>query len=442
MATNKKIPSQENLVDMLAAFGRGALGTLTDRFNQYDAAVESVATHEQTLDKHLQVLNSISEAKVEWFVIPITAAVYEDILSGVKDYITIPYDISTLIDGDSQLKSGQAGIKLEVADEASVNAVYLPFTLVSQAYILPSFDDLVIRGTSLSSGKAYDTRYHVNVDAETNYIKLEKVKESAGAAELPWLDVTPQSEEEFGKFVAAFIQEAGLNGKADYELNLNASTDLTQYRGIRIDLGEGNVVETPVVATVGNGFICAPAFLSDNEFVFGITKETGGKFTLHIYNLSSQYANVLSDYAKKTDIPEKPFTFYLDGDVLGYDPDDYASGINFKLQIPTTISTNLNTCRKQYLERTSNAAGTAASITSEDPGTKLPQFYLLFGNGDSAFRFQCDGVHQSGSALYFHGEIRNISDYAYYDAYWAQGDSYIVFRKVLNIYFASGGAAS
>lgn len=255
-----------------------------------DAVRESVARHEQTLDKHLQVLNGIEETKVAWFVIPITAAVYEDILSGVKDYITIPYDISLLIEGDSQMKSGQAGIKLEVASETSVNAVYLPFTLVSQAYILPSFDDLVIRGTSLSSGQAYDTRYHVNVDAKTNYIKLEKV------AELPWLDVTPQSEEELGKFVAAFIHEAGLNGKADYEPNLNASTDLTQYRGIRIDLGEGNVVETPVVATVGKGFICAPAFLSDNEFVFGITKETSGKFILHIYNLSSQYANALSDH--------------------------------------------------------------------------------------------------------------------------------------------------
>lgn len=166
-------------------------------------------------------------------------------------------------------------------------------------YILPSFDDLVIRGTSLSSGKAYDTRYHVNVDAKTNYIKLEKV------TELPWLDVTPQSEEELGKFIAAFIHEAGLNGKADYELNLNASTDLTQYRGIRIDLGEGNVVETPVVATVGKGFICAPVFLSDNEFVFGTTKETSGKFILHIYNLSSQYANALSDYAKKIDVYTK-----------------------------------------------------------------------------------------------------------------------------------------
>ena len=265
-----------------------------------DAVRESVATHEQTLDKHHQVLNILSETKVEWFVIPITGAVYEDILSGVKDYITIPYDISRLIEGASQLKSGQAGIKLEVADEASVNAVYLPFTLVSQAYILPSFDDLVIRGTSLSSGQAYDTRYHVNVDAKTNYIKLEK------AAELPWLDVTPQSEEELGKFVAAFIHEAGLNGKADYELNLNASTDLTQYRGIRIDLGEGNIVETPVVATVGKGFICAPVFLSDNEFVFGTTKETSGKFILHIYNLSSQYANSLNDYAyNKAEIDTK-----------------------------------------------------------------------------------------------------------------------------------------
>lgn len=77
------------------------------------------------------MLNSLGEAKVEWFVIPITAAVYEDILSGVKDYITIPYDISLLIEGDSQMKSGQAGIKLEVASDTSVNAVYLPFTLVS-----------------------------------------------------------------------------------------------------------------------------------------------------------------------------------------------------------------------------------------------------------------------------------------------------------------------
>lgn len=391
---------------MLAAFGRGALGTLTDRFNQYDAAVESVARHEQTLDKHLQVLNSISEAKVEWFVIPITAAVYEDILSGVKDYITIPYDISTLIDGDSQLKSGQAGIKLEVADEASVNAVYLPFTLVSQAYILPSFDDLVIRGTSLSSGKAYDTRYHVNVDAETNYIKLEKVKESAGAAELPWLDVTPQSEEEFGKFVAAFIQEAGLNGKADYELNLNASTDLTQYRGIRIDLGEGNVVETPVVATVGNGFICAPAFLSDNEFVFGITKETGGKFTLHIYNLSSQYANVLSDYAKKTDIPAKPFTFVVDGDAAGLNIEQVADGTisTFTIQVPTAISSQLGKAVDAFVDAGKGASGTIVSVPLIDIASLMPRFTFIGERGYCVSRFEATGT-DNDYIIYFRGTI-------------------------------------
>lgn len=412
---------------MLAAFGRGALGTLTQRFGQYDAAVESVARHEQTLDKHLQVLNSISEAKVEWFVIPITAAVYEDILSGVKDYITIPYDISTLIDGDSQLKSGQAGIKLEVADEASVNAVYLPFTLVSQAYILPSFDDLVIRGTSLSSGKAYDTRYHVNVDAETNYIKLEKVEESAGAAELPWLDVTPQSEEEFGKFVAAFIQEAGLNGKADYELNLNASTDLTQYRGIRLDLGEGNVVETPVVATVGNGFICAPAFLSDNEFVFGITKETGGKFILHIYNLSSQYANALSDYAKKTDIPQQPFTFVVNGDNLKIGSrklditvlNDCYTGTEFSVVLPTDIQSKLNGIIGELNAVLSETASSDFSVRTSDITSRMPKFFLRISGNKAMICFQSAQSHNVVNNLYrlsFYAAICNTD--AYYSTRW------------------------
>lgn len=407
MATNKKIPSQGNLVDMLAAFGRGALGTLTDRFNQYDAALESVAGHEQTLDKHLQVLNSINEAKVEWFVIPITAAVYEDILSGVKDYITIPYDISTLIEGDSQLKSGQAGIKLEVADEASVNAVYLPFTLVSQAYILPSFDDLVIRGTSLSSGNAYDTRYKVDVNVQTGYIVLEKVEESA-AAELPWLDVTPQGEEELDKFVAAFIQEAGLNGKADYELNLNASTDLTQYRGIRLDLTEGNVVETPVVATVGNGFICAPAFLSDNEFVFGITKETGGKFILNIYNLSSLYVIALSgDYAKKTDIPEKPFTFVVDGDAAGYDVDGLVSGVasDFDIALSTAVKNQLTQALYKITIAENAAAGTAMSMPDTDIVNLMPRFTLLLGKGNFGYRFYASGTQNESGLIHFKGTI-------------------------------------
>ena len=289
MATNKKIPSQGNLVDMLAAFGRGALGTLTDRFNQYNAALESVATHEQTLDKHLQVLNSISETKVEWFVIPITAAVYEDILSGVKDYITIPYDISTLIEGDSRLTTGQAGIKLEVAGEASVNAVYLPFTLVSQAYILPSFDDLVIRGTSLSSGKAYDTRYKVDVNVQTGYIVLEKVEESAS---LPWLEINTQDD--------LYNGIANLNPGEKFELvpqstDINPNEDLSKYCGLRLHDAYDNVWYLPW------------AYILDDRseydtcpFMFN-----GKTLRAEVIGASVWFINNdpdLSDYAKKTDV--------------------------------------------------------------------------------------------------------------------------------------------
>ena len=289
MATNKKIPSQGNLVDMLAAFGRGALGTLTDRFNQYNAALESVATHEQTLDKHLQVLNSISETKVEWFVIPITAAVYEDILSGVKDYITIPYNISTLIEGDSRLTTGQAGIKLEVAGEASVNAVYLPFTLVSQAYILPSFDDLVIRGTSLSSGKAYDTRYKVDVNVQTGYIVLEKVEESAS---LPWLEINTQDD--------LYNGIANLNPGEKFELvpqstDINPNEDLSKYCGLRLHDTYDNVWYLPW------------AYILDDRseydtcpFMFN-----GKTLRAEVIGASVWFINNdpdLSDYAKKTDV--------------------------------------------------------------------------------------------------------------------------------------------
>lgn len=289
MATNKKIPSQGNLVDMLAAFGRGALGTLTDRFNQYNAALESVATHEQTLDKHLQVLNSISETKVEWFVIPITAAVYEDILSGVKDYITIPYDISTLIEGDSRLTTGQAGIKLEVAGETSVNAVYLPFTLVSQAYILPSFDDLVIRGTSLSSGKAYDTRYKVDVNVQTGYIVLEKVEESAS---LPWLEINTQDD--------LYNGIANLNPGEKFELvpqstDINPNEDLSKYCGLRLHDTYDNVWYLPW------------AYILDDRseydtcpFMFN-----GKTLRAEVIGASVWFINNdpdLSDYAKKTDV--------------------------------------------------------------------------------------------------------------------------------------------
>lgn len=328
MATNKKTLSQGNLVDMLAAFGRGALGTLTDRFNQYDAALESVATHEGQIA-------SINRGKTSWANGgTITSETYYNILKGTQGSFTLPFDLNGFVSGITANGNAQrySGVTIAVSyankpgqPKQRSDTLYLPFAAVNAEKGVVAFEDLQFHYTDLA-GTDVDVRYKVT-PVSGSQIKLEKVEESA------------------------------------------------------------NKPDTPTAAA-------------------------------------------------------KPFTFYLNGDVLGYNPDDYANGINFNLQIPATISTNLNTCCKQYLERTSNAASTATSITSEDPGTKLPQFYLLFGKGNSAFRFQCDGVHQSGSALYFHGEIRNTSNYAYYDAYWMQGGSYIVFRKVLNIYFASGGAAS
>ena len=279
-----------------------------------DAVREQVATHEQTLDKHHQVLNSLSEAKVEWFVIPITGAVYEDILSGVKDYITIPYDISRLIDGNSQLKSGQAGIKLEVADEASVNAVYLPFTLVSQAYILPSFDDLVIRGTSLSSGNAYDTRYKVDVNVQTGYIVLEKVEESA-SAELPWLDLSPADDEELKNFMNAFALAGQTGETQEYALTAHEAVDITKYRGIVIDIAsEGIHFKTPFVVSDSTYRICAETFIANSECVLAC-KCADSKLWLTLINISlrdmfqyqSTFAKIsdLSDYAKKTNVYTK-----------------------------------------------------------------------------------------------------------------------------------------
>ena len=405
MATNKKIPSQGNLVDMLAAFGRGALGTLTDRFNQYDAALESVAGHDTVIEK-------LTRNKAEWFDAGyITADTCYNIVTGAQPSVTLPLDASELLNRFRAVASRTrlyAGVRFTVQGEEDV-CLYLKFAAISPYADSGAvvFEDLQFCYSPTEEGvEDIDVRYKVRTDKSTGYIVLEKVEESA-AAELPWLDVTPQGEEELDKFVAAFIQEAGVNGKADYELNLNASTDLTQYRGIRLDLTEGNVVETPIVATVGNGFICAPAFLSDNEFVFGITKETGGKFILHIYNLSSLYVIALSGYAKKTDIPEKPFTFVVDGDAAGYDVDGLVSGVasDFDIALSTAVKNQLTQALYKITIAENAAAGTAMSMPDTDIVNLMPRFTLLLGKGNFGYRFYASGTQNESGLIHFKGTI-------------------------------------
>lgn len=390
---------------MLAAFGRGALGTLTDRFNQYDAALESVATHDTVIEK-------MTRNKAEWFDAGyITADTCYNIVTGAQPSVTLPLDASELLNRFRAVASRTrlyAGVRFTVQGKEDV-CLYLKFAAISPYADSGAvvFEDLQFCYSPTEEGvEDIDVRYKVRTDKSTGYIVLEKVKESAGAAELPWLDVTPQGEEELDKFVAAFMQEAGLHGKADYELNLNASTDLTQYRGIRIDLGEGNVVETPVVATVGNGFICAPAFLSDNEFVFGITKETGGKFILHIYNLSSQYANVLSDYAKKTDIPEKPFTFVVDGDAAGLNIEQVADGTisTFTIELPDAISSQLRKVADVIVDAGKDASVTIVSVSLIDIASLMPRFTFIGERGYCVSRFEATGT-DNDYGIYFRGTI-------------------------------------
>lgn len=425
---------------MLAAFGRGALGTLTDRFNQYDAALESVATHDTVIEK-------LTRNKAEWFDAGyITADTCYNIVTGAQPSVTLPLDASELLNRFRAVASRTrlyAGVRFTVQDKEDV-CLYLKFAAISPygdsgALV---FDDLQFCYSPIEEGtEDIDVRYKVHAEKGGNSIVLERVKEQA--AELPWLDLSPADDKELENFLSSFALANQTGETQEYELTAHEAVDLIKYRGIVIDIASEAIhFKIPFAAADGTYLICAEIFIANCEFVFAC-KRAGSKLLLSVTNVTSrdmfQYQSTFATTSDLSDYAKKPFTFYLDGDVLGYDPYDYASGINFKLQIPTTISTNLNTCIKQFLERTSNAAGTAASIAPDDPGAKLPQFYLLFGKGDSAFRFQCDGVHQSGRALYFHGEIRNMSNYAYYDAYWAQGDSYIVFRKVSNIYFASGG---
>ena len=420
MATTKKIPSQGNLVDLLAAFGRGALGTLTDRFGQYDAAVESVAAHEGQIA-------SINQGKTSWANGgTITSEVYYKILNGTQDSFTLPFDLNGFVSGITANGNAQrySGVMFAVSyankpgnPKQRSDTLYLPFAAVNAEKGVVAFEDLQFRYADLQ-GASSDVRYKVT-PVSNSQIKLEKVEENAGAAELPWLDVTPQSEEEFGKFQAAFIQEAGVNGKADYELNLNASTDLTQYRGITLDMGEDNVFKTPIVFNMGNGFICASVFISDNEFVLGITKETDGKFILHIYNLSSQYVNALSGYAKKTDIPQQPFTFVVNGDNLKIGLvvlNDCNLGSEFSIVLSTDIQSKLNGIIGELNAVLSETASSDFSVRTSDITSRMPKFFLRASNGMAMICFQSAQNHNIGSNIYRLSFYATICDT---DVYWS-----------------------
>lgn len=192
MATNKKIPSQENLVDMLAAFGRGALGTLTDRFNQYDAAVESVATHEGQIA-------SINRGKTSWANGgTVSSETYYNILKGTQDSFTLPFDLNGFVsyitaNGNAQRYSGVI-IAVSYANTSEQpkqhsDTLYLPFAAVNAEKGVVAFEDLQFRYTDLA-GTDVDVRYKVT-PVSGSQIKLEKVEESANKPDTPTAAAKP-----------------------------------------------------------------------------------------------------------------------------------------------------------------------------------------------------------------------------------------------------------
>ena len=145
MATNKKIPSQENLVDMLASFGRGALGTLTDRFNQYDAALESVATHEGQIAL-------INKGKTSWANGgTVSSETYYNILKGTQDSFTLPFDLNGFVSGITANGNAQrySGVTIAVSyantpgqPKQRSDTLYLPFAAVNADKGVVAFEDL------------------------------------------------------------------------------------------------------------------------------------------------------------------------------------------------------------------------------------------------------------------------------------------------------------
>lgn len=171
---------------MLAAFGRGALGTLTDRFNQYDAALESVATHEGQIA-------SINQRKTSWANGgTITSETYYNILNGTQDSFTLPFDLNDFVSDITANGNAQrySGVTIAVSYEDTPgqakqrsDTLYLPFAAVIADKGVVAFEDLQFHYTDLA-GTDVDVRYKVT-PVSNSQIKLEKVEESANKPDTP-----------------------------------------------------------------------------------------------------------------------------------------------------------------------------------------------------------------------------------------------------------------
>lgn len=253
MATNKKIPSQENLVDMLAAFGRGALGTLTDRFNQYDAALESVATHEGQIA-------SINRGKTSWANGgTITSETYYNILKGTQDSFTLPFDLNGFVSGITANGNAQrySGVTIAVSyankpgqPKQRSDTLYLPFAAVNAEKGVVAFEDLQFHYTDLV-GTDVDVRYKVT-PVSGSQIKLEKVEESANKTDTPTAAAKPFTFVVDGDAAGLNIEQVadGTISTFTIQLPTEIRSQLGKVSDVIVDAGKGasgTIVSVPLI---------------------------------------------------------------------------------------------------------------------------------------------------------------------------------------------------
>ena len=507
MATTTKIPSQGNLVDLLAAFGRGALGTLTDRFGQYDAALESVATHEANIGKLIDI-------KTEWFDAGyITADTCYNILTGAQSSVTLPLDVSQLIrsvKADPTETRRYAGVRFTVQGKEDV-CLYLKFAAISPYADSGAvvFEDLQFCYSPTEEGvEDIDVRYKVRTDKSTGGIVLEKVEASAGSQPQEWIIPTLDNGDILGSaFGGGYYEENGfvfdeskvkvgdivkvtdcaeatltvigihaweiytgykknvyhlflsreekpaivyqmcLDGQVGYfnklfdastyakktdirypwleidiqddlydgianlnpgekfelvpqSTDINPNEDLSKYCGLRLHDTNDNVWYLPW------------AYILDDRseydtcpFMFN-----GKTLRAEVIGASVWFINNdpdLSDYAKKTDIPEKPFTFVVDGDAAGYDVDGLVSGVaaDFDIALSTAIKNQLTQALYKITIAENAAAGTAMSVPDTDIVNLMPRFTLLLGKGNFGYRFYASGTQNESGLIHFKGTI-------------------------------------
>lgn len=406
MATTKKIPSQGNLVDLLAAFGRGALGTLTDRFGQYDAAVESVAAHDTVIEK-------LTRNKAEWFDAGyITEATCYNIVTGAQQSVTLPLDVSELLNRFRAVASRTrlyTGVRFTVQGKEDI-CLYLKFAAISPYADSGAvvFEDLQFCYSPTEEGtEDIDVRYKVRTDKSTGHIVLEKMEESA-SAELPWLEFTVNVDE-----LTSALSEAG----ARYEIN-NLSTesiDPSLYRGIKLTDNAGALYYFPFMFHMDDRSDAWCSDFTDADKTWRVTFGSGQN-TL-VFDDITPAAPDLSDYAKKTDLPQQPMTLLvcgdngnttdMNGDTFTLTPTKLKDGSvdYFYVGLTGQMASRLNALFGE-LNKAQDPHGSDVYVADTNPVNMLPTLMLTFYDGSIAYRFDAIESSPGNGEFKFKGEIR------------------------------------